>query len=57
MHLAACNGQLEVVRFLRSHGALVNPKDRYSFTPLDDAKRENQHEVVEYLQEWLQDSE
>ncbi|KAL7542882.1 hypothetical protein ACHAWF_007270 [Thalassiosira exigua] len=53
MHLAACNGQLEVIQFLQTNGALVSPKDRFNHTPLDDAKRENQEKVVAYLEEWI----
>ena len=53
MHVAACNGQLEVVKFLLAQGASVNPKDRYNSTPLEDAIRENQNEVASYFRDWI----
>ena len=53
LHLAASQGQVEVVKFLLTNGASASPKDRYNGSPLDDAKREGHQEVVTYLEEWL----
>ena len=54
MHLAACNGQLEVIKFLLANGAFVSPRDRYNLAPLDDAERENQQEVISYLRDYIE---
>jgi len=53
LHLAVCNGRVEVVRFLVKNvdpGSL-NVRDRMKSTPLDDAKRYDQDECAEALTE------
>ena len=50
LHLAACNNQLEVLKFLLSHGGKLTSRDRYGFTPLDDAKRYNNTKAIALLQ-------
>ena len=48
LHLAASHGHIDVVKFLLSIGAKVNPKDRWGATPLNDARNQ---EVVKILEE------
>ncbi len=50
LHLASCEGQVEVVQFLISHKVDISPKDRWGNTPLDDAVRHNQKEVLAILE-------
>ena len=50
MHLAACNNKLDVLKFLLSHGGKLSPRDRYGFTPLDDAMRYNNKKAIELLE-------
>jgi hypothetical protein len=49
LHLAASEGQLEVVRYLLAREVDVNPLYRWGGTPLDDAHRENRQAVAELL--------
>ena len=49
LHLAASEGHLEAVKYLLIHGHLINMRDRWNATPLDEAMRENRTEVVDYL--------
>lgn len=38
LHLASANGHFSIVMFLVERGATINPKDRWGYTPLDDAQ-------------------
>lgn len=49
LHLAACEGHLEVCKYLVSHDADVNAIDRLGGTPLLDAQEHGSSEVVEFL--------
>ncbi|KAL3049158.1 hypothetical protein OYC64_008603 [Pagothenia borchgrevinki] len=49
LHIAACEGHLKLVKYLLSHGATVYAKDRYGDTPLCNAVRFRQKEVVKLL--------
>ncbi|MEM8984108.1 MAG: glutaminase A [Pseudomonadota bacterium] len=49
LHLAAAEGQIEVVRFLMRHKVHTEPKDRWGFRPIDDAKRHKRNAVIEEL--------
>ena len=49
LHVAACEGHLEVVKYLLEHGASVHLRDRFGHSPLDDAVRFGHEEVVEIL--------
>ncbi|MBI3342070.1 ankyrin repeat domain-containing protein [Candidatus Curtissbacteria bacterium] len=49
IHLAASEGQEEVVRYLIAKKVNINPKDRMGGTPLTDAIRGNHTKVVELL--------
>lgn len=53
LHLAAAEGHLECVRFLVENCSVpVYPKDRWGYSPLDDATRFKRSEVQQYLQEF-----
>ena len=39
LHIAACEGHLNLVQYLLSNGATVYAKDRYGDTPLCNAVR------------------
>lgn len=39
LHIAACEGHLNMVQYLLSHGATVYARDRYGDTPLCNAVR------------------
>ena len=49
LHVAASDGQLDVVKLLISKGANPNKSDRWGGSPLDDAMRERHADVAEYL--------
>jgi len=49
LHVSAAEGQLKVVKYLLDAGALVNPRDRYGHSPLDDALKGEFNEVIEAL--------
>merc|ERR1719461_2280167 len=51
MHLAASEGQIEVIKWMLSKGVRPNPRDRWGGTPLDDAKREGHEDVEDVLAE------
>jgi 60kDa lysophospholipase len=49
LHLAAAEGNLEVVKFLLLHGAAVHIRDRYDRTPLMEAIINDKHEIIKML--------
>ncbi|KAM7393542.1 hypothetical protein PAMP_020405 [Pampus punctatissimus] len=49
LHIATCEGHLQVVDYLLSHGATVYAKDCYGDTPLCNAVRFRHKEVVKLL--------
>ncbi len=49
LHLAAAEGQEDVVKYLLDKGADANAKDRWSLRPVDDAKANNHDSIVEIL--------
>jgi len=50
LHLAAGEGQMEIVRLLCEAGADINVRDRWGGRPLDDAKRNRHDDVADYLE-------
>ena len=50
MHLAACGGHLEIVKWHLEVGAKLDPRDRHGNTSLDDALRSECTEVADLLQ-------
>ncbi|MEM9404285.1 MAG: ankyrin repeat domain-containing protein, partial [Pseudomonadota bacterium] len=46
LHLASAEGHVDTVQYLLRQGASAEAKDRWSFTPPDDAKRHRQARVV-----------
>ena len=53
LHVACCEGHLDMIRFLLSSSTRpsVHVRDRYGHTPLDDAIRFNRHDVIKLLRE------
>ena len=50
IHIAASEGQLEVVRYLIEElQCQISPQDRWGNTPLDDARRSGHEETAAYL--------
>jgi ankyrin repeat protein len=49
LHIAAAEGALPAVEALVAAGADVGAKDRWGFTPLDEARREKRGPVVDFL--------
>jgi glutaminase len=53
IHLAASEGQTEIIRFLIGKKVNVSPKDRFGGTPLDDAKRHGYKDAQALLEKEL----
>ena len=49
LHVAASEGHLVVVKFLVENGAKMHRSDRWGGSPLDDAHRHQQTDIVKYL--------
>lgn len=50
LHLAACEGQRDVVDFLLAKGIRVTSTDRFGNMPVDDARREGHHGIASILE-------
>jgi len=50
LHIAAAEGQLEIVVFLLRKGANINVKDQRGRTPLDEAKARGHEKTVKILE-------
>lgn len=50
LHLAASEGQYDIVAYLVAKKVNVNPVDRMGGTPIADAKRGNHKTVIEFLE-------
>jgi ankyrin repeat protein len=51
LHLAACHGHFDVVRYLVNHGAAINVEDRFGNTPVEEAKNNGHTEIQQFLEE------
>ncbi|XP_078090184.1 60 kDa lysophospholipase [Mustelus asterias] len=51
LHVAVCEGHLEVVGYLLSRGATIYAKDRYGHTPLKNAVKFRHTEIIKLLLE------
>jgi glutaminase len=51
LHLAACESQTEIVRHLISQNVHLSPKDRWGNTPLDDAIKSENKDIITLLKE------
>ncbi|XP_055618347.1 L-asparaginase isoform X2 [Toxorhynchites rutilus septentrionalis] len=49
LHVACCEGNLDVVQFLLQNGAAVHIRDRYERTPLMDAILNDHHQIIRLL--------
>uniref|UniRef100_A0A8D8C2E1 asparaginase n=1 Tax=Culex pipiens TaxID=7175 RepID=A0A8D8C2E1_CULPI len=49
LHVACCEGNLEVVQYLLQNGAAVHLRDRYDRTPLADAILNDHHQIIRLL--------
>ena len=54
LHLAAAEGQAEVVRYLLAAGADPQPVDRWGGTPLSEAETNTHTPVVKLLRQAIQ---
>jgi glutaminase len=53
LHLAAAEGQTEIVSYLLATGTNAEPVDRWGGTPLSDAQANDHSHIVELLQHAL----
>ncbi|XP_062904114.1 60 kDa lysophospholipase isoform X1 [Mobula hypostoma] len=51
LHVAACEGHLQVVQYLLEHGATVYAQDRYGNTPLKNAVKFRHHDIIKLLRQ------
>jgi len=51
LHLAAAKGYEQVAKYLLSKGVAINSRDRWGYTPLDDAYRENNNSLIVLLEQ------
>jgi len=52
-HIAACNNQIQALRFLKKAGANLLLEDRWGSSPYDEARRCGRHEAASLLGHWL----
>jgi len=51
LHIASSEGKFEAVEFLVDKGVDVSAKDRWGFTPLDDAMRHKHEKIRKFLED------
>ena len=49
LHVACCEGNIEMVQYLLQNGAAVHIRDRYDRTPLMDAIMHDHHQAIRLL--------
>ena len=49
LHLACCEGHVELVKILLAQHASTTLKDRWGHTPIDDAKTHGHEDIVKLL--------
>ncbi|KAK7603806.1 hypothetical protein V9T40_003805 [Parthenolecanium corni] len=49
LHIACCNGNIQLIQYLLQNGCLVHVKDRDNKTPLMDATLNDHHEAIRLL--------
>ena len=49
LHVAACEGHYETVKYLLEYGAPVHVRDRFGHSPLDDAVRFVRFDIIKLL--------
>lgn len=54
LSIAASEGHLPIVCYLVAHGADINHRDVRNNDALADARREGRHDVVAFLEEYIQ---
>ena len=52
LHIAVTHGELECIHMLKEYGARLDVKDKFGFTPTDDAKRMGKDGILKILEEW-----
>ena len=53
LHIAAAEGNLTISRVLVEYGASLGVRDRWGFSPLEEARRVNAGPVIEYYEACL----
>ncbi|KAK2184168.1 hypothetical protein NP493_277g00013 [Ridgeia piscesae] len=51
LHIATCEGHIEVVRYMLEYGASVHVRDRYGHSPLDDAIFFHRNDIIKVLRD------
>jgi glutaminase len=53
IHVAAAEGQMDCVKFLLETAEVnASPKDRWNFTPLEEARRFGHDKVADYIEDY-----
>ncbi|KAI0222932.1 L-asparaginase [Lamellibrachia satsuma] len=51
LHIATCEGHIELVRYVLEYGASVHMRDRYGHSPLDDAIFFHRNDIIKLLRD------
>lgn len=51
LHLAACHGHFDVVKYLVNHDAVITVEDRFGNTPVDEARINGHKDIEKYLRD------
>ncbi|KAF3794522.1 Serine/threonine-protein kinase [Nymphaea thermarum] len=52
LHVAACQGRVEIVELLLKHGARLDMQDRWGSTPLADAHHDKHYDVCKIMEKY-----